>query len=277
MKILILGASRTVGTAMEEACLKRKIDFVSLSHDNLEITNFKESEITKYNCDVLINGVVMMGINPCETGPEKAFAINTAPISKLARACQKNNMIFIQPSTHAIFDGRELGYYTERSKPNPMSVYGVSKYSSEFLTKNLCVKHYITRFPSLFGKRRNNALGFTDKVYKWLKEGKTLKIATDKHDSLTYTKDVANRIIDMIEDSKPYGTYHITNEGKPSYYQFACKMRDLLGLDNKIEKVLDSDFPTLAPKPLNTKMSSIKLPSMRKWGEALEEFIKENG
>jgi len=275
MKILILGATGTLGTGIEEVCINRKISFVSLSHRDFEIMDFKESEITKHNCDVLMNGVALMGVNPCEENPARAFAINSAPVNKLAKICQKKGIVLIQPSTQGVFEGGEE-FYTEESKPNPITAYGISKYSSEFFVKNRCDKYYIARFPILFGKKRNKPIGFIDKLPMWLKEGKVLRMAVDKHDSLAYNKDVANKVIDLVEEGRPSGIYHIFNEGVPSYYELACKIRDLYGLDNEIKKALDSDFPSLAPKSPSTKMSSIKLPPMRKWDDALEEFIKEN-
>ncbi|GAI50662.1 unnamed protein product, partial [marine sediment metagenome] len=104
MKILILGSTGTVGTGIEEACINRKIDFVSLSHNDFEITDFKESEITKYNCDVLINGAAMMGVDSCEKEPAKAFAINSASVNKLVKICQENNMWWWRTCRFFYFD-----------------------------------------------------------------------------------------------------------------------------------------------------------------------------
>lgn len=275
MKVLILGSTGTLGTGVEEACKERNIDFVSLTHDDFEITDFKESEITRHNCDVLMNGVALIGINPCEEDPIRTFAINSAPVNKLAKICQENNIIFIHPSTHGVFDGRD-NPYTEESKPNPLNTYSITKYASECFAKR-CDKHYITRLPILFGKKKNKPIGFMDKLPIWLKEGKVLKMATDKHDSVAYNKDVANKFIDLIEEGRPSGIYHVFNEGMPSYYEFACKLRDLYGLNNEIKEALDSDFPSKGPKSLGTKLSSIKLSPMRTWDEALEEFIKKDG
>ena len=276
MKILILGSTGVLGTAMEEVCQDRNLDYVALSHDRFEITNFRETEITRYNCDVLVNGVAMMGIDPCEENSVRAFAINSASVNKLAKICQEKDMILIQPSTHTVFGGSRAEEHTEKSEPNPTSVYGISKYASEFFAKNLCERHYITRFPVLFGNRRNNPIGFIDKLPNWLNEGKTLKISTDKHDSFSYNRDVVGRTIDLVEGEAPFGIYHIMNEGFSSYYEFAIKMRDLYGLNNEIQKASDSDFPSLAAKPIDTKMSSIKIQPLRRFEDALEEFVKEN-
>jgi len=275
MKLLILGSTGTLGTGMEEACKKRELDYVSLTHNDFEITDFPEISITKYNPDALINCIALMGVNPCEEDPTRTFSINTTPVKKLAKICQENNITFIQPSTHGVFDGTK-NPYDEDGRTNPVNTYSISKYAAEFYARNNCDKHYIARLPILFGKKRNTPVGFIDKIPLWLKEGKPLKMAIDKHDTLAYNKDAANKILDLIQEKRPEGIYHIYNAGVPSYYEFACKLRDLYGFKNKIEKALDSDFPSKGKKALEIKMTSTKLPAMRSWNEALEEFIKKD-
>ena len=41
-------------------------------------------------------------------------------------------------------------------KPN--NIYSGSKYLSEVFVESICKKHYIIRFPTLFGDRKNNLL-----------------------------------------------------------------------------------------------------------------------
>jgi len=275
MKILILGSSGTLGTGIEEACREREIEFVSLTHNDFEIADFNESDITKHGCDALINCAGLMGVPNCEEDPNKTFAINSIPVRKLAQICEKNNIIFIQPSSHGVFDGTN-NPVTEVSLPNPVNTYSISKYVAERFTLNFCTKHYIPRLPILFGKKKNEPVGFIDKIPLWIKSGNPLRMATDKCDTLAYNKDVGGKIIDLILEKMPYGIYHIFNKGNPSYYDYACKVRDLLALNTEIQKALDSDFPSKGPKAKSIQMSSIKISTLRGWEGALFDFIKNN-
>ena len=72
----------------------------------------------------------------------------------------------------------------------------------------------------------------------------------------------------------PFGVYHINNSGKTSYYNFISKLAKEIGYHKKIIKVKDSDFPSMAPKPLKTAMSSLKLPPIRSWQNALSDYTK---
>ncbi len=279
MKILLLGSTGMLGTAVETVCQKRNIKCIGLAHADLEITNKKEIEeaIKKYNPSVVINAVAIVGIDPCEINPQKAFDVNTIAVANLAKICAKENIILVQPSTHTVFDGTKDGYYTEEDRPNPLNIYGVSKFAAEYLAKNLCEKYYIVRFSTMFGRRRNSeeglGLGFVGKVLKWIKEGRVLRIADDKIDSPAYTIDVANTIIDMLKEKKPFGIYHIANAGKVSYYDFISKLVEILGSNTKIIRAKDRDFACLGQKSLKTGMRSIKLKALRSWQDALYEYI----
>ena len=95
MKILLLGSSGKLGTAIEETCRKRNLECIGLTHSDVEIINKLELEyvINKYQPDVIINAASLVGINQCEDEPKKAFEVNSIAVNHLAKICQekKNN------------------------------------------------------------------------------------------------------------------------------------------------------------------------------------------
>ncbi|MCK5609355.1 NAD(P)-dependent oxidoreductase [Candidatus Pacearchaeota archaeon] len=275
MKILLFGNSGAIGTAMETVCADKKIDYVGLGHADVEVTNPDEvsSAIERHSPTVVINSVAVIGGNPCEEDPVATFNINAIAASYMAKACEKNGIAFVQPSSHAVFDGYKDHYYTEYDIPVPIGMYAASKYMSEVFAKNLCSRHYIIRFPTMFGPRRNLKPGFMDKVIDKMQKGESLKIADDKTDSPTYTLDVAAALADMLQKGTPYGVYHLANSGITTYYELVKKTMELLGLDVKLEAAKDSDFPALAHKPLKTAMKSAKLPPLRPWQDALADYV----
>lgn len=277
MKILLIGSSGTVGTAVEKVCKRKGIDCVGLTHDDVEITNFDavKAAIEKNKPDAVINAVAIVGINQCELEPQRAFDVNAIAVSNIARICEQHGMTLVQPSTHAVFDGTKNDPYTEDDLPNPASVYSTSKYVAEFFAKNLCARHYIPRFPTLFGARRNQSQGFVEKMLDRIMAGQELRVADDKIDTPTYTSDVAETIISLLEGEKPYGIYHVANSGVVSYYDFIATLIEIMKADVKLTRAKDKDFPALAYKPLNTALKSIKLAPLRSWEDALSEYIAE--
>ena len=276
MKILVFGSTGAFGTALEEVSRDFGFDFVGLGHKDIEITDAKNLEIVVNTVqpDVIVNSVAIIG-NVCDLRPQYAFEVNSIPALCLARTCENRRIVFVQLSTHAVFNGEKDGFYTEHDIPSPISTYGISKYAAELFTENNCGKYYIVRFPTMFGPRRNENLGFFDKVLKGIKEKKVLKIALDKIDSPTYTFDAAIQLINIIREKLSYGTYHIANEGSTSYYNFVFEIFRILGKETKgvLREALDADFPSLSPKALKTAMKSEKIDSLRPWKEALREHL----
>ena len=276
MKILLVGASGCFGTELTWACKVKKIQLKYFSSKKLDILNFTtlKKKINSIKPNIIVNSSALVGINQCEVEYERAFKINSIGALNLAKICKSNNIILVQTSTHAIFDGTKNNSYNESDIPKPNNVYSGTKYLSEIFVKSICKKHYIIRFPTLFGNRRNKLLGFVDKVIVALKQNKTLKIANDKIDSPTYAKDAANYLLEILLKKKTYGEYHLANSGKTSYYEFVKYIKKILDSKSKIIPVKDSYFHSFGFKPLKTSIKSIKLKKMRSWKTAIRDYLK---
>ena len=276
-KILLLGATGIVGTAVEKIAGEKRLDYLALNHSDFDITDSQGLQrlIERHRPAAVINCVVFMGIDPCEKDPARALAVNAAPVLVMAKTCQRLDAVLVQPGSHAVFDGLKDDYYAEDDAVRITGVYAASKYFAEKFAARYCRKHYIVRFPTLFGARRNNSPGFADKVITWLREGREMRIADDKIDSPTYSLDAAHALLELLENQAPYGLYHIANQGKASYYHFALKMAELLGFDARISPAKDADFPAAGFKPLKTALKSNKIPPLRRWEDALQEYLQE--
>jgi len=275
MKILIIGSNGLLGTALTMKCAEHGIPFMGTTHEELEITQREELQrrVSTSGCDVVINTAAIIGINQCEQDPVAAFAVNTVAPATLAKMCRDQGITLVQISTHTVFDGRSSAPYTELSVPNPLNIYGASKYAAECLVKNICPLYYIVRLPTLFGPRRNSRLGFPDKVLRWIAEDKLLRIADDKIDSPSYTLDVADALLLTLRD-RGRGIYHIANDGTVSLYDFVLEIVRIMGARVEVQRAKDWEFQPLAQNPLKTAMASVNLLPLRGWTEALEEYLR---
>ena len=277
MRVAIIGANGLLGSALKRHLIEKKIEFLPLLHKDFDITNENDySKILDFKPDVVINTAAYLGVEPCEARPMKAFEINSLAVANLARFCEKNSIILAYISTDAVFDGK-TGNYDEDSMPNPLNMYGLTKYNGEIMTRNLCPKHYIFRIPILFGKRENKGNIFIEKMYNlYLKGNKELKIADDVINRPSYNIDIAGIILDIILNNYEFGIYHVFNDGKASLYDFAVEFFKQKGIiDIKIERAKAKDFAKneKGKKPLNTTLISKKIKPLRHWKEAMKEFI----
>lgn len=279
MKILLIGARGCFGTELINASkqIKKKINLKFYTSKKLNILDFKnlKKKIDDFSPNIIVNSSAIVGINQCENNFNKAFSVNTIGALNLAKLCDKKNIVLVQTSTHAVFDGKKKSFYTEKDIPKPNNVYSGSKYLSEIFVSSICKKYYIIRFPTLFGERQNNLMGFVDKVIKELKLNRTLKIASDKIDTPTYAYDAAIQLLNILIKKKPYGTYHLANKGKTSYLNFVQYIKSKLKSKSKIISVKDKYFVSEGFKPLRTALKSKKIKDTRHWKSAFDSYIKK--
>jgi dTDP-4-dehydrorhamnose reductase len=267
-----------MGTAIQEACRRSGIDCIAPSRGDCDVTDpaAVAGAMERWAPTVVINAVALIGYDLCETDPALAFRVNSLPASLLARACG-GWITLVQLSSHAVFDGLAETPYTEDDPPNPLNGYGATKLLGELYCRNLAPRHYVVRLPTLFGPRRNARPGFVDKVLERIDRGETLRIATDKLDSPTFSLDAAREILALLEEGAPYGTYHLANSGTVSYYDFVAALAGFLGADVSLTPARDRDFPAICPKPLRTPLASVRRPPLRGWQEALAEYLRNEG
>ncbi len=279
MRILLFGGSGVMGTAMERVCRSSGIECIQPSHTDIDVTDADAvaDAVARYAPAVVINAVALIGYDLCENEPVNAFRINSLPASHMAKVCESRSITFVQLGTHAVFDGRKNGPYTESDTPNPLNSYAATKYLAELYCRNLCSRHYIVRLPTLFGQRRNDRPGFVDKVMEMAARGAALRIADDKIDSPTYSLDAASGLVNILSEAPPHGVYHLANRGSVSYFDFVAKLLQLTGSSATLTPVKDIEFSFHGKKPLNTAMISEKLQPLRPWEEALQEYVLREG
>ena len=111
------------------------------------------------------------------------------------------------------------------------------------------------------------------------KERGAVSVVNDQIGSPTYTYDLAKLVLDMIQSDK-YGTYHATNEGICSWYEFACEIFKQAGMNVQVTPVSSDEFPTKAKRPCNSRMNKTELDRngfdrLPTWQDALHRYLKE--
>ena len=117
-------------------------------------------------------------------------------------------------------------------------------------------------------------------MYK--RQGKSIKVVNDVVMSPTYTRELAERIKNVIEYEAPFGIYHITNEGQCSWFEFASAIFELTGLNPDVTPVTLEDMRHKARRPKfsaleNRNLKEIGIRNMSHWKEALEAYLIEKG
>lgn len=285
MRVAIIGANGQLGTDLVEIFSEDpESKVVPLTHKDLDVTVPETLEILKrLEPDVIINTAAYVRVDDAELYPEKAFAVNAIGALNVARVANEIGAVNVYISTDYVFDGEKEEPYTEEDIPNPINVYGASKYAGEIFTRNYSPKHYIIRVASLYGKAGASGKGgnFVEWVIEKAKRGEELRIVNDQFMSPTYTKDVARTLKEFLKLKPEFGVYHMVNEGFCSWYEFTKVIFEILGWKVQIKPMKSNELNRLAKRPRFSALKNEKLEKlglkMKPWGEALKEYLKEKG
>ncbi len=272
MKILILGYKGMLGHELVEE-FKNDHKLVLWDREQIDISK-KEEVIKKVSdlCpDVVINAAAYTAVDEAESNKDLAYKVNSCAVGFLATACKEINTLFVHFSTDYVFDGENHNGYKEDHPYNPINLYGKSKALGEKMILDISEKYYIIRTSWLFGKNGKN---FVETMLRLAKENKDIKVVNDQFGSPTYAKDLASEVRKLVELQKPYGIYHITNSGSCNWYDFAVKIFEFSGLKIAVKPVTSKEFPTPAKRPIYSMLINTKLPPIRKWEEALKDYLK---
>ena len=151
-KIVILGSNGQLGSDLRKVLAPNYELINSTSADINAAAADVSSQLVPYtDVDYIINCIATTNVDGCESNPQQAFLVNSAFAVQLAQFCTANQITLIHISTDYVFDGTNPNTYLENDQPNPLNVYGLSKYAGEIAVKTYADKYFILRVSSLFG------------------------------------------------------------------------------------------------------------------------------
>lgn len=285
MKVAIIGANGQLGSDLVEVFGEDpSFEVIPLTHADIDVIVPETLGVLKeLKPDVIINTAAYVRVDDAELYPEKAFAVNAIGALNVARVAEEIGAINVYISTDYVFDGSKGEPYTEEDFPNPMNVYGLSKYAGEIFTRNYSKKHYIVRVASLYGKAGASGKGgnFVEFMVQKAKNGEEIKVVDDQFMSPTYTKDVARTLKKLLELRPAFGIYHMVNEGFCSWYEFTKEIFEILGWQVDVKPIKSDELKRLAKRPQFSALRNKKLEElglkMRPWRSALKEYLREKG
>ena len=279
MKVAVIGANGQLGTDLVEVFGEEAIP---LTHKDLDVADFESLKILKeLKPDVIINTAAYVRVDDAELYPEKAFQVNAIGALNVAKIANEIDAVNVYISTDYVFDGTKGEPYSEEDVPNPLNVYGLSKYAGEIFTRNYSTKYYIIRVASLYGKAGASGKGgnFVEFMIQKAKRGEEIRVVDDVFMSPTYTKDAAKTLKRFLKLKPEFGIYHMVNEGHCSWYEFTKEIFEILGWDVEVKPIKSNELKRLAKRPRFSALKDEKLEKiglrMRHWREALKEYLKE--
>ncbi|HYL86768.1 MAG TPA: dTDP-4-dehydrorhamnose reductase [Candidatus Angelobacter sp.] len=282
MRIVLVGGKGQVGSDLVQFLKDQQEDYVSLGRSDLDVTAraVLRTRLSQHNPEVIINCSVFHPVDECESDPERSFAVNAIAVRDLGLVAKDFGASVVHFSSDYVFDG-ELGRpYREEDTPNPRSVFGVTKVAGEQLLRAVLPNHFIIRTSGLYGlagsrvKRGN----FVETMLRLGRQKGEVRVVNDLRMAQTSTRNLAKQVLALIR-TKNYGTYHASDHGDYSWYEFAKKIFEYAGMRVTVTPVSWRDMPALVPRPRysvleNHRLKALGLDQMQDIDVALQAYLK---
>lgn len=282
MKILLFGKNGQLGQEIIEASSKFRYNLTAYGHDEVDILNYSQVTdcINRNKPDIIINATAYHVVNDCELYPEKAFAINAIALKNIAELCNKNKIKLVHYSSDYVFDGLKGKPYQEDDIPNPLQIYGLSKFIGEKICLNYHDDSIIIRTCGVYGGKagsRSKKGNFVLNILKQTEGKKELEVSSEQIVSPTYAHDLAEATLKLISKKPSHGIYHLVNEGYCNWAQFAQEIMKISKRKCRIIPVNRSGQYQGVKKPLFSALSNKKAKSLGvilpTWKEALKNYL----
>jgi dTDP-4-dehydrorhamnose reductase len=282
VRVVIVGGDGQVGSDLAQVLCGSDEDVTALARSDLDVTERStlRDKLAQYEPDVIINCSVYHPVDDCETNPDRSFAVNATAVRDLGLAAKDLQASLVHFSSDFVFDG-ELGRpYSEDDSPRPLSVFGASKVAGEQLLRAVWPRHFIIRTSGLYGHtgsrvKRGN---FVETMLRLGEQDGHVRVVNDLRMAQTSTRNLAQQAVALIR-TKQYGTYHASDHGDYSWYEFAKKIFDYAEMDVTVIPVSWREMPSVAPRPRysvleNRRLKALGLDQMQTIDVALQGYLK---
>ena len=181
--------------------------------------------------DLIIHTAALSAIEACEANPKQAYQLNVESVRWLTDWCQSHSAKLIQLSTDFVFQGDVYLPYKETDTPNPVNVYGQTKWEAEQYIQAHLANFAIVRVVVVYGKpllgQHTNIVELIRAKYE---ANETIELASDQWRTPTYVGDVSQGIEQIIE-RKATGIYHLCGPEEMSIYDMGAYIAKMLGIE----------------------------------------------
>ena len=261
-RILVTGANGQLGSEMRKLGAVSPNEYIFTDVAELDITDkaavMAFAEQTKI--DVIVNCAAYTNVDKAEDDEATAELINATAVRNLAEAAKAQDATLFHVSTDYVFGAEGNTPRSEDMPTNPLGVYGTTKLHGEQAIQEVGAKAIIIRTAWLYSEFGNN---FLKTMLRLTAEKESLNVVFDQVGTPTYAGDLALVIFSIIEGNiyiGNEGTYHFSNEGVCSWYDFATEIAIAAGHDGcNIQPCHSSEFPSKVIRPPYSVLDKTKI------------------
>ncbi|MGB3788310.1 MAG: dTDP-4-dehydrorhamnose reductase [Phormidesmis sp.] len=283
--ILLFGAAGQVGQELAKT-LAPLGNVAAIDRAQLDLSDLSAiaQTIRTIQPHIIVNAAAYTAVDRAESEAALADCINAQAPEKMAKAAADSGAILVHISTDYVFSGQLGSPHKETDSTGPLSVYGRTKLAGEEAIQAALKQHLILRTSWVYGTYGKG--NFLKAMLRLGKEREVVSVVADQVGSPTWAKDIAEAIASLIQKPNAFGTYHFTNSGVASWYDFALAIfeeAEALGVPLKlriVKPITTADYPTPAQRPAYSVLSNQKIAAVLDrdaphWRTSLRAMLKQ--
>jgi len=282
--ILITGVDGQLGNELRLLATDYEYNFFFANKEDLDICNEELLKIylDKYEITTIVNTAAYTAVDKAEKEQDLANKINHLAVKNLAKLSHEKCIQLIHISTDYVFNGENFKPYVESDQTQPNGVYGKTKLDGENAMIEINPKNsIIIRTSWVYSSFGAN---FVKTMIRLGEEKKSLGVIFDQVGTPTYARDLAKAILDILPqiNKQKVETYHYSNEGVLSWYDFAKEIMRMAKLDCKVNPIETKEYPTPAERPHYSLLNKAKIKehfniTIPFWKDSLDECLRVMG
>ncbi|SFR38833.1 dTDP-4-dehydrorhamnose reductase [Yoonia tamlensis] len=281
MKILIFGKTGQVATELARNCPDDVFcHFLARTDADLSDPAQCKAAVLAADADAVINAAAYTAVDAAETDAQTAHVVNAQTPGAIATACAQMGIPFLHLSTEYVFDGSGTSPHAPDHATHPLSAYGRSKLEGEQAIRASGAQHLILRTSWVFSAHGQN---FFKTMQRLGKSRATINVVADQIGGPTAARDIANALFiaaKAMAEGHMGGTHHFAGYPYVSWAEFARAIMKDSGLHCQIRDIPTSAYPTIAKRPLNSRLDCMSFTQMFKvaqpdWRKGLREILAE--
>ena len=283
MRWLIAGAKGMLGQDLVERVVRDGHDVVAVDRDEIDITDPHSVAQVVKDIDVLVSVAAFTAVDKAEEEEAAAFTVNATGPEILARRCAEIGARIVHISTDYVFGGDATSPYQENELMEPKGAYGRTKAAGEWAVRVNTNNYLIVRTAWLYGAHGNS---FPATMKRLVEANGTISVVTDEVGQPTWTVDLADLIVRLIDAEAPSGIYHGTSSGSTNWNGFAKAIMESIGKDPEVVKeTTAAAFNRPAPRPHYSVLGHLALERIgvepignwaERWKEASNVVLAED-
>jgi dTDP-4-dehydrorhamnose reductase len=302
MRVAVSGATGRLGralvAALEDAPFAGAFGPITWSRPafDLDAPDAFPRVLDRDRPEVVVHAAAWTDVDGCARDPELAMARNGLATGRLADACVARGVDLVVVSTNEVFDGRRTDGrgYGAADPPSPINPYGASKLAGEQAARAAYA-------PSAGGgggggRRDRPALGIVRTAWLYGPPGndfpakilaaadraraarEPLRLVADETGSPTFSRDLAEAIVELIGAAAVEGTHHVVNGGRASRADWARELLRQARFAVETEDVPAATWPRASTPPAWAVLEPTPLPGgepLRAWQAALADYLPD--